>query len=222
MVPHAFTLVAALARGAAQVSPQIQVILQQASDPWWKWLFQFILDVIPVAGGVWIAVWSFRAASQRDHKQWVLDHKREEWSVLLKSAAEMQRVLRMESMTPAQRARDIADKLKFAAHELSIASQSCVFLLAFFSNDEKAQRFFSFLQNADKTSQSISGLISLHNDPLPNSTPQELSDTAAKLVREVDRITNEYLAFCAWLRKEATISLGVPIEEVAKTSTPSS
>jgi hypothetical protein len=79
---------------------QLPVVIQCAPttpEPWWKWLaqtlFQLILSVIPVAGGVWIALWSFRAAGRKDSEHWVRDQKMAEWKGLIQTVAEFERIM---------------------------------------------------------------------------------------------------------------------------------
>lgn len=135
-----------------------------------QFLPQLIVSVIPVAGGVWIAdrsfrktkkltEESFRATSEKDHERWVLDQKKAEWSQLLKRVAEVHRVLRVVSTTGKERAELIVESLKPAVHELIIAQSNCVFLETFFADQERSKKFFSFLYDADRISDKISGLL---------------------------------------------------------------
>lgn len=207
MIYYVNVIEAFLLNTAAQ-APVIVQLPQQTPDPWWKWLFQFVLGIIPVAGGVWIAVWSFERNRKSEQEQWVRDQKRAEWRELLKCTAEIQRVLRMDSMTGGERAREIADKLKSAAHELSITSAGCVFLQDFFSDKERRNHFFSFLSQADQMSESISALLTTLRQGDPELTPEERSGCLHKIRQETEQVTDRYFEFCEWLRKEAAISLG--------------
>ena len=79
---------------------QLPVVVQcapTAPEPWWRWLaqtlIQLLLSVIPVAGGVWIALWSFRAADKKDHEHWARDQKMAEWKDLIQAAAEFERIM---------------------------------------------------------------------------------------------------------------------------------
>ncbi len=83
MILHAVSVSAVFADTAAQAPNHIQCMQLPAAESWTKWLLQFALSIVPVAGGVGIALWSFRATSKRDHVRWILDQKKIEWKELL-------------------------------------------------------------------------------------------------------------------------------------------
>jgi hypothetical protein len=211
MISHASSMAVLFADRVAQ-APVVVQCAQAVPESWVKWLLptiiQTIVSLASITAGVWIAVASFRANKGKEHTQWILDHKRAEWRELLKGAAEIQRVLRMESMPLVKRAHEIEDKLKHAAHELSVTSASCVFLQDFFLEPEKHAKFYLFIQEADETSESVSGLLGLYRQWNSDLTQDEKSRTIEKIMQETKQITERYLAFCEWLRKEAAISLG--------------
>jgi hypothetical protein len=112
--------------------------LASAMQDWGKWI-PTAVSLLSIGIGVWIAdrsiratrhltEWSFRATSERDHERWILDQKKSEWSQLLRSVAEVHRVLRVVSTTGKERAELIAESLKPAVHELVIAQANCIFL----------------------------------------------------------------------------------------------
>jgi len=70
---------------ADQLTQQPVVIqcMQNAPESQWKWLGQLLISLIPVTGGVGIAIWSFRATNKRDHTRWILENKKLEWQELL-------------------------------------------------------------------------------------------------------------------------------------------
>jgi hypothetical protein len=85
--------VAAMAAVFADQMMQAPTVVQCAPtvpEPWWKWLLQFALSVVPVAGGVWIAWMAFHWNSKREHEQWILDQKKLEWRELLDAINECQ------------------------------------------------------------------------------------------------------------------------------------
>lgn len=211
MILQIASYVASLVNQAAQ-TPLVVQCPQVPPDPWWKWLLptivQTVVSLLSIGAGVAIAVWSFRRNIRTEHEQWLRDQKRNEWRELLRSTAEIQRVLRMQTMKVGERAREIAEKLKHAAHELSITGTSCIFLHAFFSDAEKGTRFYSFLKEADETSGLLEGLIEHYDSPDFEMTQEEKSRAAAQIMEKSDQIMNRYLDFCEWLRKEAAISLG--------------
>jgi hypothetical protein len=90
MVLH-FAAMAAILVDTVSQAPVVVQCPQPSPEPWWKWLLQFILSVIPVAGGVGIAVWTLRATSRRDHKRWVLDQKKSEWRELFIAFTEVKK-----------------------------------------------------------------------------------------------------------------------------------
>jgi hypothetical protein len=87
MILHAVSIAAFLLDSVQQAPVTIQC-LQAAPESWSKWLVQFLVSLIPVVGGVGIALWSFRATSKRDHKRWLLDQKKAEWKELLDAASD--------------------------------------------------------------------------------------------------------------------------------------
>jgi len=222
MIPHAVSMAAFFVDQLA-FEPVILQCAPVEPESWVKWLLptivQTVVSLASITAGVLIAVWSFKKNRQSEHEQWkrnqkaaheqwVLDHKKTEWRKLLKTAAEIQRVLRMETMTGSERAREIADKLKSAAHELAIASANCVFLYDFFADAEKHATFYSFLQEADEASVLIDGLLGLYNQSHSEMTHEEKSRTLTDIIQKTKQITDKYLSFCAWLRKESAASLG--------------
>jgi len=192
-----------------------------STDSPWKWIIQ---SVIPVAGGTLIAVWSFvqnRTLEQKQwdrnqkaaHKQWILDQKKAEWSGLLRATAEVQRVLRIVNTPNKERIERIVDELKPAVHDLSVASANCFFLQSFFAEPAKREKFYSFIKDADDTSEIIGGLRTVYRYPDFTPTQQESSDLIARILNETGRITVKYLEFNEWLRKEASEDLGVDSSE---------
>jgi hypothetical protein len=84
---------------------QAQCAVQLPAEPRWAWLWRFLsqlaISVIPVAGGVCIAVWSFRRSRQFEneqwhrnqeaaHEQWVRDESKAEWRELLSRIASIE------------------------------------------------------------------------------------------------------------------------------------
>jgi hypothetical protein len=93
MILHAASMAALFVDQLAQAPVQIQCVQQPTPESWLKWLLQFALSIVPVAGGVWIALWSFHATSKRDHERWILDQKKAEWKELLVKIAEIEHEL---------------------------------------------------------------------------------------------------------------------------------
>jgi hypothetical protein len=83
MILHAGSMVAFFVDQLAQAPVQIQCVQQAAPESWVKWLLQFALGIVPVAGGVWIAWMAFRWNTKKEHLRWVLDQKKAEWREIL-------------------------------------------------------------------------------------------------------------------------------------------
>jgi hypothetical protein len=96
MILHAASMASFFVDHMAQLPAVIQSA-PSTPEPWWKWLaqtlFQLLLSIIPVAGGVWIALWSFRAAGKKDSEHWVRDQKMAEWKGLIQAVAEFERIM---------------------------------------------------------------------------------------------------------------------------------
>jgi hypothetical protein len=197
---------------------QTTTLLALTKLDWTQWV-PTAVSVLSIGIGVWIAdrsirknreltLWSFRATSERDHNRWILDQKKSEWGQLLRSVAEVHRVLRVVSTTEKERAELIAESLKPAVHELVIAQANCIFLQAFFADPERGKKFFSFLAEADAISEKISGLLSSIRAPLEGATDEEKIDQLTKIQELTNGITAKYFEFHQWLREEAALSLG--------------
>ncbi|MGD0292290.1 MAG: hypothetical protein ABSB30_00380 [Terracidiphilus sp.] len=96
MILHTASMTALFVDQLAQVPVMVQCA-PMVPEPWWKWLvqslFQLLLSVIPVAGGVWIALWSFQKSSRKEHEKWVRDQKVPEWKCLIRRVAEFERIM---------------------------------------------------------------------------------------------------------------------------------
>jgi hypothetical protein len=193
------------------------------------WLKQWIptaVSLLSVGIGVWIAdrsirknreltLWSFRATSERDHERWILDQKKAEWQELLRAAAHMRRVVSLGTENCQTRAQLIREGLKPAVQELEVTAANCVFLSAFWGDEVKSKRFYSFLRDADLNAEKIdaSFIQTQHLQfPNPDLTDQQRERGIAMNILErgdlADTIIREFIVFNDWLRREAAISLG--------------
>jgi len=93
MILHAVTITAFFVDQAAQAPVQIQCVQQSTPDSWLKQWIPTAVSLLSIGIGVWIAQWSFRASSKRDHEQWVLDQKKAEWAELLDAINDCQDAL---------------------------------------------------------------------------------------------------------------------------------
>jgi hypothetical protein len=87
MILHAVSIAAFFVDQMAQAPVQIQCVMPPNADPVWKQWIPTAVSLISIGIGVWIARWSFRASSRRDHEQWVRDQKRIEWKELISHIA---------------------------------------------------------------------------------------------------------------------------------------
>jgi hypothetical protein len=90
MIIHVVSMITVLVDSVTQ-APVIVWCAQVVPELWWKWLLQFALSIVPVAGGVGIAWMAFRWNRQKEHKQWVLDQKKSEWRELFSAFAELRK-----------------------------------------------------------------------------------------------------------------------------------
>jgi hypothetical protein len=215
MILHLASTAAFFVDQVQQAPVQVQCIQQAAPESWAKWLLQFALSAVPVAGGVGIALWSFHATSKKDHERWILDQKKAEWQELLRSAARMRRVVSLGIESPQTRAQLIHAGLKPAVQELEVSAANCVFLSDFFGDQVKSRRFYSFLRNADLDAEKMDASFlqtRLLEHPSPDLTDQQRERGRQTNILErgdlADRIAREFIDFNDWLRTEAAISLG--------------
>ena len=213
MIIRAVSMVALFVDQVAQVPVVVQCVLPPSADPGLKQWIQPILNLVSIVAVVGIAIFSFGATSRKEHRRWVLDQKKAEWSGLLRATAEVQRVLRIVNTPNKERIERIIEELKPAVHELSVASANCVFLQEFFAYPAKREKFYSFIKDADLTSELIGGLREVQIFPNFPPTQQESSDLATRILNETGRITTKYLEFNEWLRKEAAEDLGIASSE---------
>jgi len=219
MILHAASMAAFLVDQLAQAPVVVQCASAAPESPW-KWIIQ---SVIPVAGGTLIAVWSFVQNRSSEQTQWVRNQKaaleqwkreqrKSEWSQLLRSIAEVERVLRMGATMYKDRIQSIIDDLKPAIHEVVQAQANCLFLIDFFADRENHKKFFSFLEKAEQVSEEVDGWRDVVRDPLPGTKEQmeqEKSKNLMRIFELCDEITSEYFDFQQWLRQEAAQDLTV-------------
>jgi hypothetical protein len=219
MILHAASIAAFFLDQAKQAQCVVQGASAAPESPW-KWIIQ---SMIPVAGGTLIAVWSFvqnRSSEQKQWErnqkaaleQWKREQRKSEWSQLLRSIAEVERVLHMGSTVYKDRIQPIIEDLKPAIHEVVQAQANCLFLIDFFADRENHKKFFSFLEKADKVSNEVDAWRNLVRDPLPGTkdqTEQEKSKNLERIFLLCDDITSEYFDFQQWLRQEAAQDLAV-------------
>jgi hypothetical protein len=212
MILHAVST-AAFFVDTVQQTPVLLNCTQAAPQPEWKWwagaLASWVGPLLSGVVSIYVAWRVFHWQGEKEHSAWIRDQKKAEWSGLLRSTAEIQRILRVVNTPNKERIERIVEKLKPAVHELSVASTGCVFLQDFFADPKKRAKFYSFIKNADYTSELVFGLRAVHRYPDIAPTPQESGDLVMRILNETGRITQEYLEFNEWLRREAADDLGI-------------
>ena len=87
MILHAASIAAFFVDQLEQAPVQIQCVQQAATESWLKQWIPTTVSLLSIGVGVWIARWSFRVSSEREHEQWILDQKKAEWKNLLSEIA---------------------------------------------------------------------------------------------------------------------------------------
>ena len=211
---HATALVALLLDEGSKSQVVVQCS-QSMSDPWWKWLVQFLcqllLSIIPVAGGVWIALWSFQNNSkkenerwardvEKEHSQWLRDHRKVEWQKLLALAS------RIEEFMPSVGAGGETIKAvhdpDFNQHlrDATRASMECVFI-----SRSKADAIYTRLVEIRELNEDSKGNIEdFHENPRQHSYLHKPSPLEA-----AQSVRSELASFWMYARKLAGEDLGV-------------
>jgi hypothetical protein len=223
MILHSVLMAAFFVDQLAQ-APVVVQCAQAAREPWWKLLIQPLSSVISVAGGVVIALWSFRASSKRDHEQWVRDQKagheqwvrdqkKAEWSRLLESVANINQIVYLGKTMTREIEEGLKNELKPAIRALSVALANCIFLEEFRPNSEKGKRITDFIKSAYITSNKISMRLELFDSTREKETSSE-GDRQDELVKYVNSILDDGFEFAGktsdlllWLQEEAAKDL---------------
>jgi hypothetical protein len=194
---HAVSLVAVLVDQLAQAHVVVQCA-QAAPEPRWKWLEQLLISVIPVAGGVGIAIWSVRATSKRDHARWVLENKKTEWQELLILASAIEQF--MPSVAIGGELISAVHDPSFSQHlrEMSRAALKCVFI-----SEAKAKHIYEASVRIRMTNETAKGHIEDHNSnailadklgtPRPLQAAKLVQSELGSLWRDVRRFASEDL-----------------------------
>jgi len=220
MVLHAFALIAALAAGTAQSPPGVQVVLQRAPDPWWKWLLptvvQTVISLLSIGAGVAIAVWSFRRNRETEHVQWARDQKRAEWQKIQELIIEvwniLQPVIRKEELDSITHG-DLFNAVRKLRQPLSRTS----FIQCPFDDDKFRGQYDRFLLKVDKEGGEVRAKVDYLRTPEPlqgmNHTPQEKLALITKAFESrnklIDELTNEFQEIDHQLKSMMRIDLGL-------------
>jgi hypothetical protein len=206
MILHAASIAAFFVDQATQPQCLVKCVSDAGHDPIWARLF---FEAVPSIFALGIAALVFYWNGGREHRRWILDQKKAEWSQLLRSVAEVQRVLRVVSTTEKERAELIAESLKPAIHELVIAQANCIFLQTLSADTKQRKKFFLFLAEVDSISEKISVLLSSIRVPLEGSTTTEKIAQLTMIQELTNEISDKYFEFQHWLSQEAAEDLGI-------------
>jgi hypothetical protein len=217
VILHAASIAADFVDQLAQAPVQVQCVQQATPESWLKWLFQLALSVIPVVGGVGIAIWSFHSTGKRDHERWVLDLKRAEWSVLLRGVAKVFHITNFTTLNGWNRkiANRIATELEQALEEISIACANCIFLDNFRQNKEGDKKIGEFLKNTKLQAQKLKGNLGLFeyiSDRAGIATDidsKSLYRNIEIISSQISNLAEQSRTLLDWLQDEAALDLGV-------------
>ena len=118
---------------AAQQNPVVVNCPASAPEPWVKWLLQ---SVVPVAGGVSIAIWSFVANRKTEQKQW--DRNQNVFHITNFNTLNGWDVSTVNIISTA---------LGKALEEVSVASANCIFLDNFRKDYEGNKKIEEFIKS---------------------------------------------------------------------------
>jgi hypothetical protein len=218
MILHATSIAAFFVDQLAQAPVQIQCVQQSAPESWLKQWIPTAVSLLSIGIGVWIARWSFRASSERDRERWVLDQKKTEWSLLLRSVASVYQITDLLNGWNRKIADRIVSELEPALKEVSIARANCVFLGKFRLNNEGGRKIREFLRSAEMQSQKIRSELGLF-DSIEDRTEKAGSRTEEdnkSLLRcievtsgELSNLAEQSYNLLVWLQNEAALDLVV-------------
>jgi hypothetical protein len=216
MILHAASIAAFFVDQVAQAPVQIQCVQQAVPESWLKSLLptivQTVISLTSITAGVCIAVASFRANKKTEHKKWIRDQKKAEWSQLLESVANINRTVYLGKTMNREIEEGLKNELKPAIRELSVALANCIFLEKFRLNSEKGKKVTEFIKSANITSNKISTLLELFDSKREKETSSE--GDRQELMAYVDSILDEGFKFAGesndlllWIQEEAAKDL---------------
>lgn len=224
MISSIASMVAVLAAQSNQ-SPTVVQCALPIPEPWWRWLLptivQTVVSLASITAGVWIALWSFRATSKKDHDRWVLDQKKAEWSSLLHSVANVYQITYLANGWHRKIADRIVSELEQAVREVSFARANCVFLDKFRLNNEGSKKITEFLRSATIQSQRIKGNLGLFDSiqeraettgPATDSDDNSLLRTIEVVSSEILELAEQSCNLLVWLQNEAALDLDLTEE----------
>jgi hypothetical protein len=197
------------------------------SFDWRQWI-PTAVSLLSIGIGVWISdrsirkakdltEWSFRATSERDHKRWVLDQKKAEWSALLRGVANVFHITNFTTLNGwnGKIANRIATELEQALEEISIACANCIFLANFRQNKEGERKIDEFLKNTKLQAQKLEGNLGLFESisdraGIATDIDSKSLDRNIEIVSgQISNLADQSRTLLDWLQDEAALDLGV-------------
>ena len=201
---HAASMAAFFVDQLVQAPAAVQCAPVASPDPLLARLIFAAIPSIFALGIAWlVVVWN----GGREQKQWIRDQKKAEWSQLLRSVAEVQRVLRFGAENVMVSAELIESSLKAAVRELSIAQANCILLRGSFEKAETSQKFFSFLNDADGALGQISAGLYLVREAIGEDEKADKLGGLKLILNSMSQLTSQYGLLLQCLQEEAAKDL---------------
>jgi len=216
MILHA----ASIAAFFLDQTQQAQCVVQcEAQSSIWTHLLVSALPSLLALGVAWFAFW---LNSRWNRKQWILDQKKAEWSVILRGVANVFHIAYVNTLNGWDRkdADRIAAELGQYLEEISIACASCIFLDNFRQNNEGDKKIEEFIKKTELQAQKLKGQLGLFDSQIDKIHNADSETDKNNNVKDFDRnrdITSDLIFDLAkqsrtlldWLQNEAVLDLGV-------------
>jgi hypothetical protein len=197
MILHVASIAAIFVDQATQPECLVKCVSDAGHDPIWARLF---FEAVPSIFALGIAALVFYWNGGREHKQWIRDQKKAEWSLLLQCVTEIQRALDLGITTPQEQIPSICENLKPAIRRLSEAFSRCLFIESMTIDVDKRKRFFKFLENAELGHRNLCSSRAYRN---ASSDDAEKNRELKKMTEESKKLTEDFWDFSQWLYQEA-------------------
>jgi hypothetical protein len=207
MIFHLASMAAVFVDQLAQAPVQIQCVQQSTPESWLKWLLPTGQTIIPVAGGVLVAWMAFRWNKNKEHEQWVRDHKKSEWQELLMLASAIECF--MPSVAIGGEIISAVHDPTFNQHlrDMTRAALKCLFV-----SKSKIQKIYQMLDDIQISNErakahiedfrSDANLAYRLGKPMPLQAAKRVQFELGSLWREVRRLASEDLElepYKSWL-----------------------
>jgi hypothetical protein len=199
MILHAASIAAFFIDQVAQAPVQIQCVQPSTPELWLRWLLPTGQTIIPVAGGVLVAWMAFRWNKNKEHEQWVRDHKKSEWQELLMLASAIE--LFMPSVAIGGELISTVHDPTFNQHlrDMTRVALKCVFISK--SNIQRIYQMLDDIQISNERAKahiedfrSDANLAYKLGKPRPLQAAKQVQFELGSLWREVRRLASEDLS----------------------------